>query len=110
MAKIIVFPYCPIHSHEKIRCFTTEKDRKSAREKRLLSCIFDLLSCKIRKKGESGAVKGFFGKYSKKGVPRDVCIFSDGIIQINQRKPEPENRLSSRSSILLVDPGGDRPS
>jgi hypothetical protein len=33
------------------------------------------------KKGQSGAAQGFFGKYSKRGVPWNVCIFSDGIFQ-----------------------------
>ena len=67
MAEIIVLPYCPILSREKIQYFTTKKDEKSARKKRLLSCIFDILSYKIRKKGESGHFAGFFGKYSKRG-------------------------------------------
>lgn len=51
MAKIIVLPYCPIHSHEKNRYFTTGKNKKSGGKTAYCPAFLTYYSVKSGKQG-----------------------------------------------------------
>jgi hypothetical protein len=69
MAKIIVLPYCPIHSHEKIRYFTTEKDEKSAQKTAYCPAFLTYYPVKSGKQEVRGILRAPSGSTPKGDAP-----------------------------------------
>jgi hypothetical protein len=68
MARIIVLPYCPILSREKIRYFTTKKDEKSAQKTAYCPAFSLYYPVKSGKKGNRGNLRASLGGTPKGGA------------------------------------------